>query len=352
MSEFETYALSHNNVLSVYSDRDRIDLAPSYQRQGDVWPLEKRQLLIDSIINRYDIPKLYFHRLERSESKRKKKDFAVVDGRQRLEAIFGFLDGNYPLASDFEYLGDDSVAAGGMKYAEIAVKYPRLRQRLDAFALPIICIATEDLDLIDDLFFRLNEAVPLNAAEKRNAFGGDMASAIKKVAAEQFFVKKVRFSNRRYQFLEVAARLMFIEDNMSSNKLLDTKKPLLDNFVREYRSGKSRRVAKISDEVKVVLSSMSSVFGAKDTLLASQSVVPVYYLLFRRALAQGTIKSITRKKFLEFNELRQENRLKAAADIGKADYELLEYDRMSQQGTNDAGSIRERLRILQERIDP
>lgn len=352
MSEFETYALAHNNVLSVYSDKDRIDLAPPYQRQGDVWSLEKKQLLIDSIINRYDIPKLYFHRLERGESRKRKKDFAVVDGRQRLEAIFGFLDGTYPLASDFEYLGDDAVAAGGMKYADIAVKYPRLRQRLDAFALPIVCIATEDLDLIDDLFYRLNEAVPLNAAEKRNAIGGEMAAAIKKVASEPFFEKKVRFSNRRYQYLEVAARLMFIEENMASGRLLDTKKPLLDNFVKEYKSGKARHVTKISGEVKAVLSAMSSVFNAKDMLLASQSSVPVYYLLFRRAIDRGSLKVVSRKKFVEFNELRQENRLKAASDIGKADYELLEYDRMSQQGTNDAGSIKERFRILQERIDP
>jgi hypothetical protein len=352
MSEFETYSLAHNNILSIYSDRDRIDLAPDYQRQGDVWSLEKKQLLIDSIINRYDIPKLYFHKLEKAESRKRKKDYAVVDGRQRLEAIFGFLDGEYTLAKDFEFLADDTVAAGGMLYSDIAVKYPKLRHRIDAFALPIICISTEDLDLIDDLFYRLNEAVPLNAAEKRNAIGGDMSSAIKSVAAEPFFDKKVRFSNRRYQFLEVVARLLFIEDNWARGKVLDTKKPLLDNFVKDYRSGRSAQVDNIADRVKLVLEAMSATFTGKDVLLASQSVVPVYYLLFRRAIERKTSKKLTRKKFVDFNDSRSINRIAASKDIGSADYELLEFDRMSQQGTNDASSIKERYRILCERLDP
>jgi hypothetical protein len=53
---------------------------------------------------------------------------------------------------------------------------------------------------------------------------------------------------------------------------------------------------------------------------------------------------------LKFQELRQLNRIAAEKAIAKADYELLEFDRMSQQGTNDASSIKERSRILEERL--
>jgi hypothetical protein len=348
MTEFETYALLHNNVLSVYSDRDRIDFSPPYQRQGEIWSLEKKQLLIDSIINRYDIPKLYFHKLEKGEARKKKKDYAVVDGRQRLEAIFGFLDGEFSLAKDFEYLPENTIKAGSMTYADLAKKYPKLKQRLDAFALPIVCISTEDMDLIDDLFFRLNEAVPLNAAEKRNAIGGDMANEIKMIASHNFFAKKIRFSNKRYQHLEVAARLLFIEDNWSRGKLIDTKKPLLDQFVRDHKNGKANAVKKLSKGVTSVLTLMLSHFNGKDILLASQSAVPIYYLLFREAIASGKTSRLVRNKLVEFNENRQLNREMASQDLAKADYELLEYDRMSQQGTNDASSIRERLRIIRE----
>ncbi|MGH3711067.1 MAG: DUF262 domain-containing protein [Pseudonocardiaceae bacterium] len=347
MSFFNTFALSHNNILSVYVDKERIEMSPEYQRQGDIWSLEKKQLLVDSIINRYDIPKLYFHKYERDDSRKLKKDFAVVDGRQRLETIFGFIDGAFPLAKDFEYLEDDTVSAGGHSYDDLAKRYPRLKQRFDAFALPVIAIETDDLELIEDLFYRLNEAVPLNAAEKRNAIGGFMARAITDVSKHSFFESKVRLSNKRYQHKEVAARLLFLEYSLRLGKLLDTKKPLLDAFVRQFKSRGRSEIASLESSVTEILTTMSKLFVSKDMLLASQSSIPIYYLLARQE-ATNSVSRISRQGFIEFNAKRQKNRLLASKDLSTANYELLEYDRMSQQGTNDASSIRERFRIAAE----
>ena len=60
MMEISDVRLS--TVLYIYSERDGLELDPAYQRLSDIWTLEKKQLLIDSIINGYDIPKFYFHR--------------------------------------------------------------------------------------------------------------------------------------------------------------------------------------------------------------------------------------------------------------------------------------------------
>ena len=49
---------------------------PPYQR-GLVWTDQQRKDLIDSIINGYDIPKLYF-------KKSKDEKLEVIDGQQRL----------------------------------------------------------------------------------------------------------------------------------------------------------------------------------------------------------------------------------------------------------------------------
>jgi hypothetical protein len=40
------------------------------------------------------------------------------------------------------------------------------------------------------MFSRLNEAVPLNAAEKRSAIGGPMALAIREISEHSFFNEK------------------------------------------------------------------------------------------------------------------------------------------------------------------
>ena len=51
--------------------------------------MDKRQLLIDSILNGYDVPKLDFHEFFPARLVDGKKfKYAIVDGKQRLETIF------------------------------------------------------------------------------------------------------------------------------------------------------------------------------------------------------------------------------------------------------------------------
>ena len=152
MSYIETHSLQHSTIQSIYAEWDSIVKDPPYQRNGDVWPLEKKQLLIDSIINRYDIPKLYFHKYERDDARKTGKLYAVIDGRQRLETIVKFIEGAFPLRDDFEYLEDVSIDAAGMNYSELAQKYPKIKSRFDSFSLPIVTVETDDLELIDDMF--------------------------------------------------------------------------------------------------------------------------------------------------------------------------------------------------------
>ena len=51
------------NLGRLYVIRSSINESPEYQRESAVWSPEKRELFIDSLINGYDIPKIYFHDL-------------------------------------------------------------------------------------------------------------------------------------------------------------------------------------------------------------------------------------------------------------------------------------------------
>lgn len=57
------------------------------------------------------------------------------------------------------------------------------------------------------------------------------------------------------------------------------------------------------------------------------------------------IGSAPRDSF-DFRGQLKENRVIASEDYAEASYELLEYDRLSQQGTNDAFNIKEIFGIL------
>lgn len=348
MRYLRTFPMPNSAVLRLNAEKDRINVEPEYQRRGEVWTLEKRQLLIDSILNDYDIPKLYFHALTPSHSREHGNfDYSIIDGRQRLEAIWDFADDEFPLSEDFTYLPDPTVKAGGMRYSELASAFPKLKIRFDSFTLPVVCVETDDIDLIEDMFSRLNEAVPLNAAEKRNAIGGPMAECIRVLSKHHFFEARVRFPDTRFQHREVAAKLLFIEYAiLFHQRLVDTKKPYLDDMVRRYKHGKASRLDEVHDRTVATVNALDEVFCDSDPLLRTQSVIPVYYLTMRTASSVGRRGSLTRTKLEEFNEQVSRNRETASKDIASAHFDYLEYDRMSQQGTNDAASIRERTRIL------
>ena len=62
-----------------------IDLNPKYQRRN-AWSDEKRSKLIESIIIGYPVPEIVL-----AEDQEMKKSFAVIDGKQRLLTIAGFI---------------------------------------------------------------------------------------------------------------------------------------------------------------------------------------------------------------------------------------------------------------------
>lgn len=338
--------LRNSNVLRIYSQREYIQIHPEYQRMGDIWTLEKKQLLIDSILNDFDIPKLYFHEFPETKVLKggRKFKYAIIDGRQRLEAIWGFINNEFSLSDEFIFFADKNIKAASLTYKEIAEKYPEVKGIFDSFSLPIISVITDDIDLIEEMFSRLNEAMPLNAAEKRNALGGPMPVVIRRIENNRFFKINVPFSNNRYQHREIACKMLYLEN---LNKIMDTKKVYLDAFVKEFKKNRLDRKAKdLEKEVAKNLNSLSDIFTPKDGLLRSQGMVIIYYLVIREANKEDFTAKVTRKKLLDFEKKRQANRVIAEEDISKANYDLLEFDRMTLQGTNDGASIKFRLETL------
>jgi hypothetical protein len=71
-------------ILSVCGFRRRIDTNSDCQRPA-AWSLCQKQLLIDTILRDYDIPKLYCRKVSKSPERQE-----AVGRRQRLRAIFEF----------------------------------------------------------------------------------------------------------------------------------------------------------------------------------------------------------------------------------------------------------------------
>ena len=348
---------STSSLLELYSERHRIELDPEYQRIGGVWTREKKQLLIDSLLNGFDVPKLYLQEfmpmLKRGEHTYR---YSIIDGKQRLQTIWDFIDGKLPLASDFKYLRDDNVEAEGLTYAELSCRYQHIKSRFDATQLDIVLVSTSEPELIEELFSRLNEAVPLNAPEKRGALGGPIPAKITETSQHTFFKKCIPFPDNRYRHRDLASKFLYIEHK---GDIVNTKKSDLDRFVTEFRSKQTDspkesryRVSQIVTSTRDALNLAASIFDDKDPMLRQVSMVTVYYYLLRKIQSKAVIldpmHSDLREMLVKFEKCRQSNRKiieERGESAGEINTDLVEFEKHSQT-PNDAYAFRIRLEIL------
>ena len=145
-----------------------INPSPTYQRSA-VWKPGQKQLLMDSILRKIDIPKLYLR-----ETNSNGFTYEIIDGQQRMRALWEFLSNKYPLSEEAENIlvGDKLFDVAEFTYEQLP---PRLKvERIHKYTLDVVIIQQATEDEIADLFYRLNNGTPLKPAEVRNAMPGEM----------------------------------------------------------------------------------------------------------------------------------------------------------------------------------
>ena len=350
MPRFRMYPLRVNNVLDLHNQRDLIDLDPPYQRLS-VWDNEKQRRFIDSVINGIDTPKLYFHDLVDRATRPQRFRFSVIDGKQRLLALWAFIAGELPLPTDFRYFDNESYCAGGLTYDALLNKVPTLRARFDSFELPVVLVQAENDEFIEQLFWRLNVQVPLTAPEKRNVLGGPLPLLIRRVGLAPFFKESVRIRNDRLQHYDLAAKFIYVSH---ANTFVSTKKSNLDNFVLSMKQAKERGNAAASPDVLCALEERTLAelerahvfFGLDSTLLGSMGRIALYFQAFRLCTNAQREIPFTVPMLEQFNGdvtvARQKSQRMARGSmetLSPMEEELLLFDR-EKQSTNDAMALR------------
>jgi len=336
-----------NKTLSWwYSKRKKIDMNPPYQRRGRLWSDTDKAYLIDSIINGYDIPKLYIADFTwgNSELNLKKLPYAIIDGKQRFEAIFDFFNNVIVLNDDFEYLENPKLKLGGLGYLDLQKNYKDIAEEFETYNLMVMSVYAYDEDPINELFVRLNRSKALTGAEIRNAMSGPAPEIIRQIVKHEFFTSNVRFEVKRGQDLNAAAKLLIFE---YYKDFQETTKSNLDNFVKEFKSKKEDKLELAARYVFDTLSDMTGIFLPKDNLLNSAGILPVYYWLIREI--NDKYFRFVRKFLIQFESLRRENRMLVRNEPNSNLINLLfvKYDNFN-RSTNNQISHKERFRILHD----
>ena len=315
-------------LLTTHGIRDRINTNPDFQRPS-VWSRSQKQLLIDTILRDYDIPKLYWRKVGSKPDK-----YEVVDGQQRLRAIWEYFDGAYGLPKDAELIDGEKVA--GCKYEKLP---DDLRMRFDVYALDVVAIEESDEDEVREMFLRLQNGTSLKAQEKRNAYPGKMRAFVRQLAQHPFF-GSVGFANARFNYDLVAAQLTCLElaGGPTSVRNADLNKMYENHVEFDAKSDEGRTVKRILDL-------LASTFPEKTPELERFNVVALYCvlseLLSQYAFAQA--KPFLRDWFIEFEEVR---RAQEELTAEEADPDWVTYKEKISHSTDSADSIRWRMEFM------
>lgn len=322
---------------------NKIDFNPVYQRVSGLWSEQSKQLLIDSIFNKYDLPKFYVSYFFTRGNTLNPKEYlyAIIDGKQRFHAIFDFLDNKYRTGKNFSIMDMPDLEVSNKTYSEIIYMYPDLRKYFEQYILDIVLVETDEKEIIEELFLRLNEGKHLTNAEKRYAVYGTLNDEIKRIVDSNKFFEILEFRDKRYDYYDLALKLYLIDQNEMAAIALN--KSNLDKIVGSKREIDTELSYKVN-MFKENLNRFCKLFKGTTGLLKTKTILPVYYLFYFHVNNNYDDDGIS--SFISyFEELRKGNR--TLENDQQKNEVLLEFDLLNQQGTTTKESLENRLKIMQ-----
>lgn len=256
-------------VDKIYKRRDRYDI-PEWQRE-EVWTRNKKQKLIDSVLRNWKLPKFYF-----LKTSNKPIEYEVVDGQQRLTAIYEFLDNSLPLSAE------TAKRFGGTYYKDLP---DDLSDAFDDFEIDFDEIEDASDVEIKEFFQRLQEGLPLTSSEKLNAVDSKLRDFCKRLVKHSFFKETVSLSDKRYAYFDIATKAAAIEiEGLNVGQRYEDLKEVFES--QAAFSAKSL----VAKRLREALTFLHEALPANSTMLKNRSVVQSFITLACRLIQDGAIK--------------------------------------------------------------
>ncbi len=153
--ENKDFSLGKLDIVDLYEwhTTEKLQYRTYFQRQF-VWRQKDREELIDTIIKKLPMPAIFLCDAN-TDFVKLQKVYNVLDGRQRLESIFGFLEGKFKYHGKLFAELDDATKQDILSYS---------------IALVQMYIDPEDTTKIKEIFKRLNKsAYNLNKIERQSS---------------------------------------------------------------------------------------------------------------------------------------------------------------------------------------
>ncbi|MHB8094625.1 MAG: DUF262 domain-containing protein [Candidatus Aminicenantales bacterium] len=315
------------SIEKIYKNRTIISF-PEYQRQANLWSTERKALLIDSILKNIDIPILSFN-------KTKVGDYEVVDGQQRLWAIWQYLDDKYPLG----FQGKDCYFKDLKKEQKESIKN---------YLLQISIMEDADDAYLRDLFIRLQLGLLLVPGEKLHAASGQMKDYVFEELAKCSFIEKLGIPKRRYAKETLCAQICINSFNRKENgDFSRTRYEDLEVFFNKYKYPQKKDLDEFKKNCKdilVVVHNLNEIFKDKAKELKNRSYILSIYLIYEElSFNQADFDLSKQAEFVNFTiELWKNLRTEMKAGIDRKNKELYAFENLLSSAPGEKYQIEKR----------
>lgn len=329
-----------------------IKLNPDYQRNHR-WGNDISSRLIESLILNIPIPTVYLSQDVDvdDEVTDDVARYSVIDGQQRLTAIYGFMTNSYAMEG-LEVL----ELLNGTFYKDLP---PFLVRRLEERTIKCLRIdSTVDSQVKFDIFERLNSgSVQLESQELRNAiYRGRFNNMIKEVAKQREFMELLNINmdnpeedNKVKKMLDTEYALRFFSfiDNEGVN-MKKSFKQFLSDQMEKYNKLDMNRIEKMRSHfenvIKLIYEKMGKDAFAKYKIVDEELVLQSHF----NAAVYDAISIAVSNKIIKKREFDITKEMIAGVKALFYDQEFISSINGS---TNDKSKILLRIRKVEEVLD-
>ena len=180
-------SLTVNDLIELKS-KNFLRVNYEYQR-GLIWSKYQKIMFIDSIFRRYSVPAFYLHKIQYSIGGLTNTYYDIIDGQQRINAIYSYVEGAFPLLDPSDDTGfrfpnfvkNDPCPWGGTCFEELSEE---LKEQFKNTPVVVYEISTTEENKIRDLFIRLQGGTSLSAQDKRDSWPGNFTEFVLKTGGK------------------------------------------------------------------------------------------------------------------------------------------------------------------------
>lgn len=229
-NSFSRNSFKINDIYEKF-DKELWIVDNTYQRRK-VWGEKDNIRLIETILLDLVIPEIFIWDCD-TDPTTGKTITHIVDGQQRVNAIFDFIQDKYRLKTTHLLSEPIKSSHGDKLFSQLD---DNAKKKIWRYEMSVVSLdSTFDLKEIKNMFFRLNLTdYSLNDQEKRNSFDSAFGRAAEELADNNFWIENKIFSPRdirRMGDVEYCSNILLL----CREGIVDqTKQSVLDDIYKEF----------------------------------------------------------------------------------------------------------------------